>query len=339
MQQDSRNSPMSIASSAQSRTSMTDLLTPPPYSSIFFHSAASPSSYHSASSLNSDRKSTTSATATVSTTASAATAKSLSRMMMEHKDLLSRHAFCLNQLHKIFKEAETLRQENTHLRLANADLSNQVNLLIQATVHSSYQTQPFGNSRDHYGSSSISSIGGGFEKEKESGCWNEGCSSKVQSQKSKIEKDQEENQKDESARVTLPKSISVRSNGFLKSAGIIGCSPTPIRAPSPVSGPQKVYVRGGSQKDGPIELEVYNQGMFKTELCNKWQETGSCPYGDHCQFAHGISELRPVIRHPRYKTEVCRMVLAGDPCPYGHRCHFRHALTDEEKLMLPLRLN
>ncbi|KAE8664772.1 hypothetical protein F3Y22_tig00112738pilonHSYRG00339 [Hibiscus syriacus] len=68
-----------------------------------------------------------------------------------------------------------------------------------------------------------------------------------------------------------------------------------------------------------IEMEVYNQGMVKTELCNKWQETGSCPYGDHCQFAHGIAELRQVIRHPRYKTQVCRVVLAGEACPYGHR--------------------
>lgn len=101
---------------------------------------------------------------------------------------------------------------------------------------------------------------------------------------------------------------------------------------------QRVYVRGKKQEE-PLELQVYNQGMTKTELCNKWQQTGACPYGDHCQFAHGIEELRPVLRHPRYKTEVCRMVLAGDPCPYGHRCHFRHALTQEEKLMSRRRVN
>ena len=94
---------------------------------------------------------------------------------------------------------------------------------------------------------------------------------------------------------------------------------------------QRVYVRGG--KEQALELQVYNQGMTKTELCNKWQQTGACPYGNHCQFAHGVHELRPVIRHPRYKTEVCRMVLNGDPCPYGHRCHFRHSLTEEEKHM------
>ncbi|KAI3854386.1 hypothetical protein MKX03_005506 [Papaver bracteatum] len=71
--------------------------------------------------------------------------------------------------------------------------------------------------------------------------------------------------------------------------------------------------------------------MLKTELCNKWYQTGVCQYGKHCRFAHGIHELRPVIRHPRYKTKVCRMVLSGGTCRYGHRCHFRHALTDQEK--------
>ncbi|KAD1573175.1 hypothetical protein E3N88_02423 [Mikania micrantha] len=96
---------------------------------------------------------------------------------------------------------------------------------------------------------------------------------------------------------------------------------------------QRIRVPGEKKALEGLEFEVYNQGMSKTELCNKWQETGTCPYGDTCHFAHGISELRPVIRHPRYKTEVCRMVLAGDICPYGHRCHFRHSLTDEEMLM------
>lgn len=89
---------------------------------------------------------------------------------------------------------------------------------------------------------------------------------------------------------------------------------------------------GGAKKEEEA-FEVCSQGMFKTELCNKWQETGTCPYGDNCQFAHGIAELRPVIRHPRYKTEVCRMVLAGDSCPYGHRCHFRHSLSEQEAVL------
>lgn len=96
-------------------------------------------------------------------------------------------------------------------------------------------------------------------------------------------------------------------------------------------GEHKVGVKKEEPPMGGLEFEVYNQGMFKTELCNKWEETGACPYGDQCQFAHGVAELRPVIRHPRYKTQVCRMVLAGGVCPYGHRCHFRHSITPADR--------
>ncbi|KAL8472824.1 hypothetical protein ACS0TY_029880 [Phlomoides rotata] len=90
-------------------------------------------------------------------------------------------------------------------------------------------------------------------------------------------------------------------------------------------------------KEQPLKLEVYNQGMLKTELCNKWQQTGTCPYGDNCQFSHGIKELHPVLCHPRYKTEVCRMVLNNGSCPYGHRCHFYHSLTDQEQLIRAMK--
>ncbi|AEC09108.1 unnamed protein product [Arabidopsis thaliana] len=30
---------------------------------------------------------------------------------------------------------------------------------------------------------------------------------------------------------------------------------------------------------------------WKTRICNKWQTTGYCPFGSHCHFAHGPSEL------------------------------------------------
>ncbi|KAA8532635.1 hypothetical protein F0562_032549 [Nyssa sinensis] len=198
-----------------------------------------------------------------------------SRINMEHQELIDRHNLCLSHLREAEKEAEALRQENVNLRMANVDLHERLQSLVN--------------------------------------------------------------------RVSLPKSISVRSKGYLKALQAGGSNGDRVRAPnriktvSPVNETQKVYVNGGKKEEQPVELEVFNQGMLKTELCNKWQETGACPYGDHCQFAHGIGELRPVLRHPRYKTEVCRMVLAGDRCPYGHRCHFRHTLTDEEKLMIPLR--
>ncbi|XVF20713.1 hypothetical protein REPUB_Repub12eG0026800 [Reevesia pubescens] len=132
-------------------------------------------------------------------------------------------------------------------------------------------------------------------------------------------------------RNSLPKSVSVRSSNYLKVKQQQGSS----NQQRVVNPSLRVYVPSESRRDEKaIELDAYNQGVVKTELCNKWQETGTCPYGDHCQFAHGINELRPVIRHPRYKTQVCRMVLAGETCPYGHRCHFRHSLTEQERLLI-----
>lgn len=335
-------SPSWSASSA-----LADFTDPLPYSSIFF--SPSTSDHSNFSTRTTSTTAASSAGATFLQTRAAAT--DLSLLMLEHQDLLNRHKSCLSQLQKTFREAETLRQENTNLRVANGDLSNRLNRLVEAYLESQYSSLMMSS-----GSSSLSlenvtsplpSITEKFdglrvaEKIRECPRWESG-----ESPTSVIESDRAERDVD---RVSLPKSISVRSTGFLKVAGQVapkGTSTGPSREANrnrnsvPVDCPQKVYVRGGgNKKEGPIELEVHNQGMLKTELCNKWQETGSCPYGDNCQFAHGFEELRPVLRHPRYKTEVCRMVLAGDHCPYGHRCHFRHALTEEEKLMVPLKLD
>ncbi|CAL8350730.1 unnamed protein product [Lota lota] len=67
---------------------------------------------------------------------------------------------------------------------------------------------------------------------------------------------------------------------------------------------------------------------YKTELCRGFQESGSCKYGNKCQFAHGEAELRGLYRHPKYKTEPCRTFYNFGYCPYGTRCHFLH----EEKI-------
>ena len=64
--------------------------------------------------------------------------------------------------------------------------------------------------------------------------------------------------------------------------------------------------------------------LYKTELCRGWEETGKCRYGTRCQFAHGMHELRSVLRHPKYKTEVCRTWMETGSCPYGRRCCFIH---------------
>ncbi|KAH7676496.1 butyrate response factor 1 protein [Dioscorea alata] len=149
------------------------------------------------------------------------------------------------------------------------------------------------------------------------------------------------NEKGESRRGT-PKSISIRSSGFLtvKSTPLSsrkcgsgarsgsGDANRTHRLRLPVSPIQGGDAETGEETSGEVELDVFDQGTLKTELCNKWGEMGYCPYGTRCQFAHGLGELRPVIRHPRYKTQLCRMLTSpdGSGCPYGHRCHFRHSL-------------
>lgn len=67
-----------------------------------------------------------------------------------------------------------------------------------------------------------------------------------------------------------------------------------------------------------------NASRYKTELCRPYEEAGACKYGDKCQFAHGMRELRNLQRHPKYKTELCRTFHSVGFCPYGPRCHFVH---------------
>ncbi|KAL8035097.1 hypothetical protein ABFX02_12G075000 [Erythranthe guttata] len=246
-----------------------------------------------------------------------------------HQDLMGRHQKVLFHLSEAAKQAQSLRQENVNLKMANFELKNRLNL--------------FHNGRQFHGvdlGPSFDSVEDGLRK-MSMGVEEEGTSENEAVAKSPTSvMDSGLGGQGELERVNLPKSISVRSSGYLKAIRAARKGDDCVKASNQNktdNETQKVYVKGG--KEQPLELEVYNQGMIKTELCNKWQQTGACPYGDNCQFAHGIQELRPVVRHPRYKTEVCRMVLNGVPCPYGHRCHFRHSLTEEEQLTREINSN
>ncbi|TPX68020.1 hypothetical protein SpCBS45565_g03381 [Spizellomyces sp. 'palustris'] len=80
-----------------------------------------------------------------------------------------------------------------------------------------------------------------------------------------------------------------------------------------------------------IDRELKKMSLYKTELCRSWEETGTCRYGNKCQFAHSETELRPVDRHPKYKTEMCKTFWEKGTCPYGKRCCFIHTEKDVEK--------
>lgn len=71
--------------------------------------------------------------------------------------------------------------------------------------------------------------------------------------------------------------------------------------------------------------------LYKTEICKSFETSNFCTYGDKCQFAHSLNELRDIERHPRYKTELCKTYTAIGECTYGKRCCFIHAGPSEDK--------
>ena len=84
---------------------------------------------------------------------------------------------------------------------------------------------------------------------------------------------------------------------------------------------------------------------YKTELCNKWIETGSCRYGNKCRFAHGGLELKFDIRNTKnfqFKTQRCKNYHGeATTCNYGKRCHYIHDESEEELAAMrlgPMRL-
>ena len=71
--------------------------------------------------------------------------------------------------------------------------------------------------------------------------------------------------------------------------------------------------------------EYRKDSKFKTELCSTFSESGFCPYGNKCRFAHGRDELfdRP-INNPNYRRIECNAFHSTGYCNYGMRCHFKH---------------
>lgn len=45
----------------------------------------------------------------------------------------------------------------------------------------------------------------------------------------------------------------------------------------------------------------------KMDVCSDSRMASSVSqYAEKCQFSHGVDDIRPVKRHPRYKTKLCR---------------------------------
>ena len=66
---------------------------------------------------------------------------------------------------------------------------------------------------------------------------------------------------------------------------------------------------------------------YKTELCKYYEINGNCKYGNNCDYAHGIENLRiKVTNTTSYKTKKCIQFFNNGFCPYGSRCQFAHSI-------------
>lgn len=144
-------------------------------------------------------------------------------VIQKHQDMVNRHSMCLNRLVETSKEVEALRQENGQLRAVNKELQKQLNLLIQASLESRFgggssgqpQTTPFDVLHGFRG------LNIGDEKENVAD-WNHNNINNNKELQQEVSDESPtsviENNGVEVERFSLPKSISVRSNGYLKMA-------------------------------------------------------------------------------------------------------------------------
>ena len=81
---------------------------------------------------------------------------------------------------------------------------------------------------------------------------------------------------------------------------------------------------------------------YKSELCKNYEILGYCPYGDKCDYAHGIKELRGINNiNQNFRIKKCKSFFLNGFCPYGNRCQFSHKIFNNQmnKKMFLLFLN
>ncbi len=90
----------------------------------------------------------------------------------------------------------------------------------------------------------------------------------------------------------------------------------------------------GMHHDDKKSMQLQPADKFKTELCKKFMSFGYCRYGDKCQFAHGMAELRVGNRPKLYKTSRCKSFQETGYCKYGDRCIFVHDESEGELALI-----
>ena len=84
-----------------------------------------------------------------------------------------------------------------------------------------------------------------------------------------------------------------------------------------------------------MEEEKKKDPKYKTELCKTYSETGECPYGRKCRFAHGKEELFLKDNGINYKKIECKSFSELGFCTYGSRCSFKHDERELKNFQLP----
>ena len=134
--------------------------------------------------------------------------------IQKHQDMVNLHNMCLTRLLECSKEVEALRQENNHLRAVNIELNKHLSLLIRASI----QNQ-FDGSSCH---TTAFDIANGFRglhiADNNFRDGRENCSDWKDQEVSDESPTSVIENPVEVERFSLPKSISVRSNGYLKMA-------------------------------------------------------------------------------------------------------------------------
>ena len=98
----------------------------------------------------------------------------------------------------------------------------------------------------------------------------------------------------------------------------------------------------------PPQSTHSNPAKYKTSLCKHFQSQKGCSFGEKCQFAHGINELRtqpgvnPFMNQMRtqtkkgtnsqnYKIVKCKYFERDGTCRYGTLCSFAHGESELRK--------
>ncbi|QEU61010.1 Tis11/Cth1 [Kluyveromyces lactis] len=91
------------------------------------------------------------------------------------------------------------------------------------------------------------------------------------------------------------------------------------------------------QQQQQQQPERVNKQLYKTELCESFATKGTCKYGNKCQFAHGLHELKLKERSNNFRTKPCVNWQKYGYCRYGKRCCFKHG--DDEDIQVYMKVN